>query len=108
MTELLQKAIAVVTELSKLPEQQQDELALKILQEVDEIWRVRVLSQARQDVLRGDGTIDIDVLCASWNWTEYLFHWLFTNPNYDWFQPMYGLIMELRRRGYDQHFRAGQ
>ncbi len=67
MTELLQKAI---TELSKLPEQQQDEYANWILSKLaseldEEAWEERVVSEALGDAWRPDGSIDFDKLHAT-------------------------------------------
>ena len=64
MTELLQKAIS---ELSKLPEQEQDEYANWILSKLaseldEEAWEERVVRKALGDALREDGSIDFDKL----------------------------------------------
>ena len=67
MTDLLQKAFA---ELSKLPDQEQDEYAARILRslasDADEAaWEEKVLTQALGDALREDGSIDFDKLRAT-------------------------------------------
>lgn len=69
MTELLQKAIG---EMTKLPEDQQDELAIWILEKLaspdlktEEEWEDEVLTEALGDALRPDGTIDFDKLEAT-------------------------------------------
>ena len=64
MTELLQKAIA---ELSKLPEQEQDEYATWILKSLasdadEEAWEAKVVSEVLGDALGEDSSIDFDKL----------------------------------------------
>lgn len=63
MTELLQKAI---TELRKLPEQQQDEVAAWILEKLTDeaAWEGEVLTNSLGDALNPDGGIDFDKLRA--------------------------------------------
>lgn len=63
MTELLQRAI---TELRKLPEQQQDEVAAWILEKLvdEDAWEEQVLTTALGDALKPDGSIDFDKLRA--------------------------------------------
>lgn len=69
MTELLQKAIG---EMSKLPADQQDELASWILEKLaspdlktEEEWEEETLTEALGDALRPDGSIDFDKLEAT-------------------------------------------
>jgi hypothetical protein len=68
MTELLQKAIS---ELHKLPEYQQDEIAAWILERLSEeeaedeaAWEAAVVREALGDALLPDGSIDFDKLDA--------------------------------------------
>jgi hypothetical protein len=67
MSDLLQKAIS---EISKLPEQQQDVIAAWILDRIAEeteteaAWEARVVTQALGDALLPDGSIDFDKLDA--------------------------------------------
>jgi hypothetical protein len=69
MTELLQKAIG---EMTKLPAEQQDELATWILEKLaspdlktEEEWEAEVLTEALGEAIRPDGTIDFDKLEAT-------------------------------------------
>src|SRR5689334_9497618 len=96
MTEALQRVIA---ELCAVPERWQDEFASEISGKVEELWVERVLPIAQKDALREDGSVDTEVLGASWDFTAHLLYG---------FDTLYGLIAELRKRGYDRHFRAGQ
>jgi hypothetical protein len=66
MTELIEKAIA---EISKLPEQQQDELATWILEKLsspdlrtEAEWEEDVLDETLGAMLRADGSVDFDKL----------------------------------------------
>jgi hypothetical protein len=64
MTDLLQK---VFTQLSKLPDQQQDEYANWILSRLaddaeEAAWEAKVVTEALGDALREDGSIDFDKL----------------------------------------------
>lgn len=64
MTELLQKAIA---EISKLPDEQQDEIASWLLERLaadqsEAEWEEKVLSEALGDALKPDGSVDFNLL----------------------------------------------
>ena len=45
---------------------------------------------------------------ASWDSPEPFYEELLSHPGWEWVRPIKGLIRELRVRGYDQNFRAGQ
>jgi hypothetical protein len=69
MSKLLEKAIA---EISKLPEQEQDEVAAWILKKLtsneeapDEEWETDILIETLGDVLSPNGKIDFDKLRAT-------------------------------------------
>jgi hypothetical protein len=66
MSELLQKAIS---ELTKLPEHQQDVIAAWILERLSEeeaedeaAWEERMLTESLGDALNPDGSLDFDKL----------------------------------------------
>lgn len=49
-----------------------------------------------------------DQFKISWDTLEQFYDELSSHSGWEWVRPIKGLIRELRERGYDQNFRAGQ